>query len=320
MLEHTERFDCFGGRCAVAVEGPGLRGDPDEAARWARRHLLAWHQQFSRFIAESELSQINADARVTVRASPLMIELAAAIQLAGQSTGGVVDGTLVAALEAAGYGETLGAPGTPRTRPSPERAGGRPPGGTRPATGGVGDWSRISVDRTAGTISRPAGVQLDSGGLVKGLLADVLVGWLGSHEDVLVDCCGDLAIGGTDPASREVEIAHPLHRGTAHTLEILGGGVATSGTTHRRWQTADGLAAHHLLDPSTGEPAQSGLIQVTAVAPTALEAEVLAKWALLGGRETAAARLPHGGVVIDDAGELAVYARRRTADGVPSTP
>ena len=67
------------------------------------------------------------------------------------------------------------------------------------------------------------------------------------------------------------------------------GGVATSGLNVRIWRGPDGRYAHHLLDPSTGEPAWTGLVGATALADTAVEAETLSKAALLsgpdGGRE-----------------------------------
>jgi thiamine biosynthesis lipoprotein len=65
-------------------------------------------------------------------------------------------------------------------------------------------------------------------------------------------------------------------------------------------------AAHHLLDPATGRPAFTGLVQVTALAATATQAEVRAKAALLSGPSHAADWLPDGGVVIGDDGDITV--------------
>ena len=76
-------------------------------------------------------------------------------------------------------------------------------------------------------------------------------------------------------------------RGTGETLRVSDGAVATSGLDRRVWRRPDGSYAHHLLDPATGEPAWTGLIAATALAPTALEAEALAKAALLSGPERA---------------------------------
>ena len=57
-------------------------------------------------------------------------------------------------------------------------------------------------------------------------------------------------------------------------------GVATSGTHRRSWQFG-GHAAHHLIDPRTGNPAQTGVRSVTALAATVTVAEVAAKAVLL---------------------------------------
>ncbi len=51
----------------------------------------------------------------------------------------------------------------------------------------------------------------------------------------------------------------------------------------RLWRAPDGTPRHHLLDPSTLEPAWTGIVGATALAPTAVEAEALAKAALLSG-------------------------------------
>ena len=81
--------------------------------------------------------------------------------------------------------------------------------------------------------------------------------------------------------------------------------MATSGIDTRLWNAPDGTPRHHLLDPSTGAPAWTGLISVTALAPTALEAEALAKAALLSGPHGAAKWLKrHGGLLITDDGDV----------------
>jgi thiamine biosynthesis lipoprotein len=92
-------------------------------------------------------------------------------------------------------------------------------------------------------------------------------------------------------------------------LRVRTGGVATSGISSRLWRRGDGGHAHHLIDPSTGEPAWTGLVAVTAVAATALDAEVLAKTAMLSGpgrARTLVAR--RGGVLQHDDGRVEIVA------------
>jgi thiamine biosynthesis lipoprotein len=66
------------------------------------------------------------------------------------------------------------------------------------------------------------------------------------------------------------------------TLVIADRAVATSAPNRRRWR-AGAAWAHHLIDPRTGLPARSDLLQATAIARTAEEADVLAKVAFLLG-------------------------------------
>ena len=80
--------------------------------------------------------------------------------------------------------------------------------------------------------------------------------------------------------------------------------MATSGIKTRLWRTESGFA-HHLLDPSTGRPAWTGLIQTTSLGTTTLEAETLAKMAFLSGVEGARETLSeHGGVIVLDDGRV----------------
>ena len=83
-------------------------------------------------------------------------------------------------------------------------------------------------------------------------------------------------IGVQDPfdSSRDVAV-----------LNVNDRGVATSGTTNRNWIAGD-MRYHHLIDPRAGTSSQSDLVAVTVVAPTATQADVVAKTALLlGSRE-----------------------------------
>jgi thiamine biosynthesis lipoprotein len=66
--------------------------------------------------------------------------------------------------------------------------------------------------------------------------------------------------------------------------------AATSGTRKRRWRQG-ARTLHHLIDPRTGRPAETDLVEVSAVAESAFQAEVCAKTALLRGAEHAAAYL-----------------------------
>ncbi|HUP83793.1 MAG TPA: FAD:protein FMN transferase, partial [Candidatus Limnocylindria bacterium] len=94
----------------------------------------------------------------------------------------------------------------------------------------------------------------------------------------------------------QVNVADPRSPTAAPlaTLRLTGGetwsrsyGVATSGTSVHRWQLDDGRQTHHLIDPRTGRPAETDIVQATVIAPSAREAEVIAKTAVILGSESA---------------------------------
>ncbi len=312
--EHHESFPCFGGTVELHVIGVAADGtSAATAAQRARERLEEMHLRLSRFRDESELSLLNRDPRPTVPASPLLRMLARSAVEAGRRSGGLVDCTLLGALESAGYRDSL------RDRePLPlgavlaERAGARAAAAPAPAPG----WERIEVDDRRNTISRPPGLAIDGGGIAKGLAADLVATRLASHPAFAVDCCGDLRIGGFAHTPRTVHVSDPFGDEPLHSLALARGAVATSGIGARSWASVDG-SAHHLLDPATGRPAFTGLVQATALAPTGFLAEVHAKAALLAGPEHAAEWLPDGGVMVADDGcaEL-VAARTRDAGAV----
>ena len=148
---------------------------------------------------------------------------------------------------------------------------------------------------------------IDTGGTGKGLCADAVALRLGRYTRFVIDCGGDIAIGGVGAQLRPYEVAveHPLTGRSIGSIKVARGGIATSGLNVRIWRRMDGTYAHHLLDPSTGSPVWSGLIGATALGATALEAETLSKMALLLGPDGARGVLAErGGVVVYDNGDV----------------
>jgi len=294
--EASEQFDCFGSTCAALVIGDTAAHSARQAAAQAKHELLDWHGRFSRFLADSELSRLNRDPRTQVPVTTLMARFAAAVRTAASTTGGLVDATLLADIQRAGYSGELHAP-------LPLAAAlARAPART-PAKGSATQrWRRLAVDVDARTITRPAGLQLDSGGLAKGLFADVLGERLAAHPGFAVNCAGDLLIGGAAEITRAVRVQSPFDARILHTFNLSRTGVATSGIGRRSWSAPNGAPAHHLLDPATGRPAFTGVVQATALAPSALMAEIRAKAAVLSGPLAAAGWLADGGVIVFDDG------------------
>jgi thiamine biosynthesis lipoprotein len=304
MIEASRTFTCFGGNTTVIVEGAGPAGEPGEAVFAARDLLLVWHAAFSRFKPESELSRLNHDERTSVPVTALMARFAQAVVDAAHATGGLVDATMLDEIEGLGY-KTERFQGSLALPLALALAPPRRPAGPDPER----RWSTIEVDLGTSTVTRPPGVRLDGGGIVKGLLADVVAEMLQEHNSFLVDCEGDLRVGGSAGLERSVAVSAPLSQRILHEFTLADGAVATTSITKRSWMERL-KPAHHLLDPATRLPAYTGIVQATALAPTALEAEALAKAALLSGPQAAAGWLRHGGVLLfDDASHVVVGQR-----------
>ena len=209
---------------------------------------------FSRFRPESELNRVNAAEGRFVRVSaPFARALAAALDLAG-STNGVLDPTVGAAIEAAGYDDDF------------ERVRGGDP---RPAGAGArGCWRQVRT--TSFGVQLPPEALLDLNGVVKAMAADDALSLLSG--DGYVSAGGDLAARGG--------LAVAVPGGGA--VQLVSGGLATSGSTKRRWLRG-GELQHHLIDPRTGRPAESPWEQTTACGRTCLAADAAAKLGYLLG-------------------------------------
>lgn len=292
----------MGTRVRILIGSPVREGvpSPEEAADRVESLLRDYEERLSRFRGDSELTALNADPRDEVPASGLLCDSVQAAIDAAELSGGLVDPTLLDDLEASGYvGHWTGderidlREALEGDRPAPHPAS---PAATQ-------RWREIEVDHEAGLIRRPAGLRIDNGGSGKGHAADLAAGLLDGYEHWAVDCGGDIRIGGDLAAERQVEILDAFTGKPGDSIGVRRGAVATSGMRSRVWRAPDGSPAHHLLDPSTGQPAFTGLVSATALAPTALEAETLAKTALLSGAPGARRILArHGGITVDENG------------------
>jgi thiamine biosynthesis lipoprotein len=299
------RLRCFGAEVTIEAVGE----DAAKRVESCRDLALEVHAALTRFEPDSELSRFNRDPRERVRASGLLRRLAVATREAGELSGGLVDATCIDAVEDAGYRTSL--PADHRPAPAEPGTSERRPAIPDPAA----SWRLVTVDEPSGEVCRPPGVRLDSGGLGKGLAADLMAELLAPCWSFAVDCGGDLRVGGRSGAGRRVIVAG-AEPGAAPVAELslARGAVATSGVRRRSWTAADGSTAHHLIDPGRSTPAQTGIVQATAIAPTALEAEVRAKAALLGGLEKAPGWLVHGGVLVLDDGRVRDIGMRAGGD------
>jgi thiamine biosynthesis lipoprotein len=142
-------------------------------------------------------------------------------------------------------------------------------------------------------VTKPEGIRLDLGGIGKGFAVDRAAVILATTGNFLIDAGGDIfaAGDGEDGAGWLVAVSGPPPEcEDIALLRLKGEALATSTVSVRRWQRGSRWM-HHIIDPRTGEPAASDVLSASVIAPTTVEAEVIAKVAVLLGSEEGAAML-----------------------------
>ena len=103
---------------------------------------------------------------------------------------------------------------------------------------------------------------------------------------VLVSLGGDIAVAGEAPAGGwRVRVTDDHAAGPdapGQTVAINAGGLATSSTTVRAWES-HGRKLHHIIDPATGKPARSIWRTVSVAAGRALDANIVSTACIVRG-------------------------------------
>ena len=142
------------------------------------------------------------------------------------------------------------------------------------------------------TVTLPAGMQIDLGGIAKGYIADEVAKIIKDKAYAgIISLGGNVyTIGRKPDGSRfSVGITDPwasyTYKGVIYTESCT---VVTSGTYERGFDFG-GVRYHHILDPKTGWPAQSDLVSATFVMDSSMTADALATACIVIGSEKALA-------------------------------
>jgi thiamine biosynthesis lipoprotein len=264
-------FPALGTTAVVAVSDPEWL----ERARDAVEEVIeAFDLACSRFREDSEVRALGAAASgAPSPVSPLLFDAVAAAMRAARLTNGDVDPTIGEALIALGYDRDFAAVGAA----GPAR---------EPRVATVPGWRTVALDQDALTVRIPKGVELDLGATAKALAADRAAA--AAHHatgcGVLVSLGGDLAVAGPVPSEGWRVRVTDDHRGGVDApgqwIAVRSGGLATSSTTARRWETAFGQL-HHLVDPASGRPVDSCWRTVSVNAASCLDANIASTAAII---------------------------------------
>ena len=301
-MHQSINFRAMGSEMLAIVDKPN--GDPESALEQVPAWFEEWEQCLSRFRPDSELSRLNGLNNQPVAVSETLWDVVDLSRFAEVLSGGLITPTVHDALLDAGYDRDIDELRLwgPRSSPASNARA-------------VDPLSAVLFDEGARTICLPEGVRLDLGGVAKGWSAHQAMLRLAQSGPALVDAAGDIALSGPQLHGKPwiIGVADPMHPGEdLLRLLIAAGGIATSGKDRRRWKQG-GRWKHHLINPLSGEPADTDLLTVTVLAETVMEAEIAAKTIfLLGtedGMEWAEERPELAALLIRDRGEIVLSDR-----------
>lgn len=130
-------------------------------------------------------------------------------------------------------------------------------------------YKDLRLDTETGTASlKYYGNAVDLGAVGKGAACDAAVQVYAESgvSAAIVSVGGSVGVYGTKPYGTmwNVAVRDPQSTGTLGSLSIKSGFLSTSGS-YEKCFIEDGKTYHHLLDPKTGYPAESGLVSVTVL-------------------------------------------------------
>jgi thiamine biosynthesis lipoprotein len=274
MARRAVTFRGLGGPCSFHLFAADA-GQLDRAASAGRAEVQRIEEKYSRYRADSTLSQINAkagdpDGVIVDAETAALIDYAAAAHEQSKGVFDITSGVLRRAWDF--------------------RAARIPTAQEIDALLPLVGWHQVVWKRPRLVLPR-SGMEIDFGGFGKEYAVDRVGGILKvlGIEHGMIELGGDLAILGPHPDGSpwRVGIRHPrLPGAVAGTIDVDRGAVATSGD-YERYFERDGRRYSHILDPRTGWPVE-GPPSVTVMAPQCLVAGTATTIAMLKGADAPA--------------------------------
>ena len=138
------------------------------------------------------------------------------------------------------------------------------------------------------TVTLPAGMEIDLGGIAKGYIADKVADIIREKAYAgIVSLGGNVYTVGKKPdgSAFSVGIKDPHNPAASKAIIYTGDGTVVTSGTYERGFSFGGVRYHHILDPKTGWPSQSDLVSATFVMDSSMTADALATACIVIGSE-----------------------------------
>lgn len=246
----------------------------DAALKKARDRVEQLETEWSVTDESSEIYKINHSAGEKVTLSEDTAEILNFALDMAKRTGGALEPTIYPVLRAWGFTtDENRIPGEEEIKSLLENV----------------DYERVSLE--GNEIQLPEGMELDLGAVGKGYAGDEAAKVLREEgiSSALLNLGGNVQAIGSRPdgADWRLGIQNPFGEGYVGILTISDRAVVTSGNYERYFVGEDGKTYGHIIDPSTGYPADNGLVSVSIIAEEGKMGDALSTSLFVMGREKA---------------------------------
>jgi thiamine biosynthesis lipoprotein len=265
----------------IILAAQGESSQVKEGFERAQQCIEASERRFTRFSEASELSHLNRSSGTWFHASADMTFVVSLAKQYVEQTSGLFNPSILPDLERIGYDRSMDLIRAQEALLPPTHFA---------QSSQLLPLEDLLVNPDENLIFLPNDMRLDLGGIAKGWIAEQAALILADYSRAcLVDAGGDMFMVGLPEGedSWQIDLEDPLNPGRSLTsLNIPPGALTTSSVMKRKWMQGETLR-HHLIDPRTGEPAETDWLSVTVIAPHADMAEVFAKALLIAGPQEA---------------------------------
>ena len=246
---------------------------------------------------DSEIYQANHSGGQPVTVSEETAEIISFALEMAQRTGGALDPTIYPVLTAWGFTtDSKQVPSQQQIAQLLEQVG----------------YDRIQLNGTELTV--PDGMELDLGAVGKGYTADLVTEILRRHgvSSALISLGGNIQAIGSRPdgSNWRLGIRAPWESGNLGVLTVSDAAVVTSGGYENYFDDEQGNIYWHILDPSTGYPADNGLQSVTIVGREGKMCDALSTALFVMGAQSAEQYWRENGgfemLLVTDSGEILI--------------
>jgi len=272
----TEYFRAMNSDIVLVAEGELSQVESGLVA--VQKFVDTSEKRFTRFSEQSELSALNRSAGNWFQASPDLFQVVKEAVFYFHKTNGLFDPSILPSLKNAGYVHSMDEIRRVGSAPQPDRH----------QSVSVSAFDSIELNETTSSIRLPADLQIDLGGIAKGWIAERAAHLLSQYSSACaVNAGGDMFLVGYPHGQDSWEVGLEDPRNPQEDISVLllqEGAVATSSVVKRSWKQGN-ISRHHLINPRTGEPANTQWLSVTVLAPHAATAETFAKAFLIADED-----------------------------------